>query len=88
MQSNTLKGQDVWRPYDTFGLPVDLTLLIAEELGLGINQKEFDTAKAKSMEASKGGVKKGGKDVVKLPASWIEIDGVLQVSQVVMRIPQ
>lgn len=65
-QTKTLKGQDVWRLYDTFGFPVDLTLLMAEELGLGINQEEFDAAKAKSLEASKGGVKKGDKDIVKL----------------------
>lgn len=62
----TLKGQDVWRLYDTFGFPDDLTRLMAAELGLDINQEEFEAAKQKSLEASKGGVKKGDKDVVKL----------------------
>ncbi|EJD02604.1 uncharacterized protein FOMMEDRAFT_167809 [Fomitiporia mediterranea MF3/22] len=64
--SKTLNGEDVWRLYDTFGFPVDLTLLMAEELGLGIDQEGFDKAQAKSKEASKGGVKKGDKDLVKL----------------------
>ncbi|KAG2744889.1 hypothetical protein P692DRAFT_201841392 [Suillus brevipes Sb2] len=36
-----LNGADVWRLYDTYGFPVDLTRLMAEELELGINEKEF-----------------------------------------------
>ena len=64
--SKTLSGQDVWRLYDTFGFPVDLTLLMAEEMGLGINQEEFEAAQAKSKEASKAGIKKSDKDLVKL----------------------
>ena len=64
--SKTLSGQDIWRLYDTFGFPVDLTLLMAEEMGLGINQEEFEAAQAKSKEASKAGIKKSDKDLVKL----------------------
>lgn len=65
-QTKSLNGQDVWRLYDTYGFPVDLTLLMAEELGLGINNEEFEIAQAKSKEASKAGTKKGDKDTVKL----------------------
>ncbi|KAF5325876.1 hypothetical protein D9611_000208 [Ephemerocybe angulata] len=61
-----LSGKDVWRLYDTFGFPVDLTRLMAEELGLGINEAEFEAAQAASKEASKGAVKKETADVVKL----------------------
>ena len=64
--TKVLNGKDVWRLYDTFGFPVDLTLLMAEEHGLGINQEEFEAAQAHSKEASKGGAKKNDKDVVKL----------------------
>lgn len=39
---------------------------MAEEMGLGINQKEFDEAQAWSKEASKGPTKKGVSDMVKL----------------------
>ena len=62
----TLSGEDVWRLYDTFGFPVDLTLLMAEELGLGINNEEFEAAQARSKEASKAGLKKTDKDLIKL----------------------
>lgn len=61
-----LNGKDVWRLYDTYGFPVDLTLLMAEELGLGVNNKEFEEAQTASREASKASLKVGSKDVVKL----------------------
>ena len=64
--SKSLSGRDVWRLYDTFGFPVDLTLLMAEELGLSINQNEFDAAQAASKEASKGVAKGVAGEVVKL----------------------
>ncbi|KAI0368603.1 hypothetical protein BV20DRAFT_968955 [Pilatotrama ljubarskyi] len=61
-----LSGKDVWRLYDTYGFPVDLTRLMAEELGLSINEAEFEAAQAHSKEASKAGVKKGTGEVVAL----------------------
>lgn len=61
-----LNGTDVWRLYDTYGFPVDLTRLMAEELGLSVNDEEFEKAQAHSKEVSKGGAKKGVKDSVKL----------------------
>lgn len=61
-----LDGRDVWRLYDTYGFPVDLTLLMAEEAELGIDQAGFEKAQAASREASKAGKKKGTGDVVKL----------------------
>ncbi|KAH9935401.1 tRNA synthetases class II (A)-domain-containing protein [Fomitopsis serialis] len=61
-----LSGRDVWRLYDTYGFPVDLTRLMAEELGLDINNEEFEAAQAHSKEASKANQKKGDKDTVKL----------------------
>ncbi|KAJ2918578.1 hypothetical protein MD484_g1897, partial [Candolleomyces efflorescens] len=61
-----LNGKDVWRLYDTFGFPVDLTRLMAEELGLGINDAEFEAAQQQSKEASKGATKKDTAEIVKL----------------------
>jgi alanyl-tRNA synthetase len=55
--SDTLHGADVWRLYDTFGFPVDLTQLMAEERGLKINNQEFEEARLKAKLASKGGAK-------------------------------
>ena len=60
-----LHGADVWRLYDTFGFPVDLTRLMAEERGLDIDDAEFEDARLKAKEASKG-VKKSASDLLKL----------------------
>lgn len=48
-----IDGDVVWRLYDTFGFPVDLTQIMAEERGLEIDEKEVNTAKEKAREASK-----------------------------------
>lgn len=48
-----LSGADVWRLYDTFGFPVDLTKLMCEERGLLIDDKEVEIAQEKAREASK-----------------------------------
>ncbi|KAH7321270.1 alanyl-tRNA synthetase [Stachybotrys elegans] len=48
-----LSGDVVWRLYDTFGFPVDLTKLMAEERGLEIDEDEVNVAKEKAREASK-----------------------------------
>lgn len=48
-----LDGDIVWRLYDTFGFPVDLTRLMAEERGLEIDDDEVDAAKERAREASK-----------------------------------
>lgn len=60
-----LKGADVWRLYDTYGFPIDLTRLMAEERGLNINDADVEAAQEKAREASKG-EKKALSDVVKL----------------------
>lgn len=61
-----LSGLDVWRLYDTFGFPVDLTQIMAEEQGLSFDQAEFDKAQMESKEASKSGAKQQQSDAVKL----------------------
>lgn len=71
----TLSGKDVWRLYDTYGFPVDLTRLMAEEAGLKIDEPGFERAKEESREASKGNGTKDGKTLVKLDVhSLSELD--------------
>ena len=60
-----LPGVDVWRLHDTYGFPVDLTKLIAEEQGLSIDELEVAVARQKAREASKGD-KKTASDLVVL----------------------
>jgi alanyl-tRNA synthetase len=58
--SMKLPGDDVWRLYDTYGFPVDLTQLMAEERGLTIDTQEVEAAQEKAREASKGDKKAAG----------------------------
>lgn len=52
-EKKKLSGADVWRLYDTFGFPEDLTKLMAEERGLDIDEEEVAVAREKAREASK-----------------------------------
>lgn len=62
----TLPGNIVWRLYDTYGFPVDLTRLMAEEASLKIDEEGFEQAKAASREASKASNSKGASNTIKL----------------------
>ncbi|KAJ5790843.1 alanyl-tRNA synthetase [Penicillium psychrosexuale] len=63
--SKDLPGAYVWRLYDTYGFPVDLTKLMAEEQGLNIDEDEVSAAQEMAREASKG-EKKSASDLVTL----------------------
>lgn len=68
--STKLHGSDVWRLYDTFGFPVDLTRLMAEERLLDIDEQEFEDARLIAKEASRG-QKKAAADLLKLDVHGI-----------------
>ncbi|OLL23947.1 Alanine--tRNA ligase [Neolecta irregularis DAH-3] len=57
--SSVVDGADIWRLYETFGFPVDLTQLMAEENGLTIDQIGFEQAQARSKKLSKAAHKAG-----------------------------
>ena len=43
-----------WRLYDTYGFPVDLTMLMAEEKGISVDMTAFEEAKAHSLVSLTG----------------------------------
>ncbi|KAI8799338.1 alanyl-tRNA synthetase [Cladochytrium replicatum] len=53
--SNILSGMDVWRLYDTFGFPIDLTRLMAEEQGMTIHEEQFFEEQEKARQMSRKG---------------------------------
>ena len=61
-----LSGKDIWRLYDTYGFPVDLTQIMAEERGLKIDEVAFEKARLESLEASKAGGRTVGGVQIKL----------------------
>jgi len=58
--AKVIDGDTVFKLYDTYGFPFDLTADIARERGLSVDQARFDTAmeeqRRRSQEASKFGV--------------------------------
>ena len=51
-KTSSFPGDIVWRLYDTYGFPADLTQLMCEERGLTFDMRLFEEAKQKSVTAS------------------------------------
>ncbi len=56
--SEIIDGADVFRLYDTFGFPLDLTNLLAEERGMRIDGTRFDELLAEQKQRSRAVTKK------------------------------
>lgn len=59
----TISGEDAWRMYDTYGFPVDLTLIMAEENGKSIDMDGYNKAQERSREISRGVTKSSEKGI-------------------------
>jgi len=65
-----ISGKDAFMLYDTFGFPMDLTLILAEEKGLTIDDAGF----AAEMEAQKNRARNAAKFVMNVKEiEWIEL---------------
>jgi len=45
VMSNIVTGDVAWRLYDTYGFPVDLTMLMVEEHNMSIDMDAYEEAK-------------------------------------------
>ncbi|KAJ8930486.1 hypothetical protein NQ314_016713 [Rhamnusium bicolor] len=52
--NKTVPGDVAWRLYDTYGFPIDLTSLMAEEKGLDVDMDAYEEAKKQAILASQG----------------------------------
>jgi alanyl-tRNA synthetase len=57
MQGNEIKGEDVFRLYDTYGFPVDLTADIARERNLKVDMDGFNKAMAEQRQRARAASK-------------------------------
>ena len=62
--NKVISGSDVWRLYDTYGFPSDLTRLMAQEKGYEIDEEEFLREQEKAKVRSRGARSKNGDDAV------------------------
>ncbi|CAG9784477.1 unnamed protein product [Diatraea saccharalis] len=58
--SKIIPGDVAWRLYDTYGFPIDLTILMCEEKNLSIDMETYEKARKESLLASQG--KTAGQD--------------------------
>ena len=72
--TSTLPGDIAWRLYDTYGFPVDLTQLMAEEKGLEVDMDGYEKAKAAAQLASQGKVLKSALDRIR--GQQLKINGI------------
>ncbi len=57
---DTLDGEDIFRLYDTYGFPVELTEELAEDEGFKIDHAGFDAAMKEQQDRARAAVVKGG----------------------------
>ncbi|MFQ5661188.1 MAG: alanine--tRNA ligase [Gammaproteobacteria bacterium] len=57
LSGNTIPGTDIFRLYDTYGFPIDLTADIARERGLQMDMPGFDTAMAEQRKRARAASK-------------------------------
>ncbi|KAM9607486.1 alanine--tRNA ligase, cytoplasmic isoform 2-T5 [Trichechus inunguis] len=69
--SKTIPGDTAWLLYDTYGFPVDLTGLIAEEKGLVVDMDSFEEER-KLAQLKSQGKGAGGEDLIMLDIYAIE----------------
>ncbi len=72
IDDNKIDGRTAFELYDTYGFPIDLTRLIAEEKGWGIDEEGFKSALNEQKE-------RGRADAKRETGDWINIHSINEV---------
>ena len=77
-KAKTISGDDAFKLHDTYGFPIDLTLEMAEEIGLEVDQEAFKTlmSEQKSRAKADAKAKKTGHTDLTVYRSAIDSAGV------------
>lgn len=93
--SKTISGETIFKLYDTYGFPVDLTALMAAELGFAVDEAGFEKVmqaskekaksswKAKSLQADEKHVIEFGQKHSSQPTKFIGYDHLVAKSKVI-----
>ncbi len=78
--SGSISGEDAFKLYDTYGFPIDLTDLMAQERGLTVDLEGFEKAMEEAKQRSRqGGRKETGEQKIELRAEQVAKLGHLHV---------
>ncbi|MCB0630266.1 MAG: alanine--tRNA ligase [Saprospiraceae bacterium] len=80
IKDKTINGEDAFELYDTYGFPIDLTRLMAEEKGYTVDEKGFDKALKKQKERSRADAAKAVGDWTDLLTGEVEFVGYDQLT--------
>ncbi|MBU8934110.1 MAG: alanine--tRNA ligase [candidate division Zixibacteria bacterium] len=76
--STVVDGEEVFKLYDTYGFPYDLTEIMATEQGFTLNQAGFEKAMSRQKEQSKAGASLAGfvdfVRVLQVKSQWSRLD--------------
>ncbi len=75
VKNKEIKGEDAFELFDTFGFPIDLTRLMAQEKGWTVEEKGFDTALAAQKARGRADSKKEVGDWTVLVDGEVEFVG-------------
>jgi len=53
LQSDTISGKDAFTLYDTYGFPLDLTMILASEHGLSVDMEGFEAEMAQQRQRAR-----------------------------------
>jgi alanyl-tRNA synthetase len=67
-----LSGSDVFALYDTYGFPMDLTRLMAQEKGFSIDENGYDALMERQKERGRDAAKKGDASLL-TPDGWVDV---------------
>ena len=75
VNNNQIKGEDAFELFDTYGFPIDLTRLMAQEKGWTVDDAGFNTALAAQKARGRADAKKEVGDWEELTAGEVEFVG-------------
>src|SRR5687768_12082649 len=66
-KSKTIGGDDAFKLYDTFGFPIDLTVVMAQERGMSVDMPRYETLMEEARKRSREGGKEGDARLFEIP---------------------
>jgi alanyl-tRNA synthetase len=68
-KGKTISGADAFKLHDTYGFPIDLTRIMAEERGMSVNLAGYETLMEQAKELARTGGKEEDTSLADLPAT-------------------